>query len=123
MDKKNGIMDIQLWNYDSIGYKLRQDKSNRIKYNESLMTHAMLITGCHVEEGKEIPTRYCVENSWGKDSGKDGLYLMTQEYFEEYCYQIVVDLEDLPSKLAEKFTTEKEQPIVLPIWDPMGALA
>lgn len=123
MDKKNGIMDIQLWNYEAIGYKLNQDKANRIKYNESLMTHAMLITGCHVEDGKEIPTRYCVENSWGKDSGKDGLYLMTQEYFEEYCYQIVVDLEDLPTDLAEKFITEKENPIVLPIWDPMGALA
>ncbi|CAL9738582.1 cysteine proteinase 1, mitochondrial [Monosporozyma servazzii] len=123
MDKKNGIMDVQLWNYEAIGYKLTQDKANRIKYNESLMTHAMLITGAHVEEGKEIPTRYCVENSWGKDSGKDGLYVMTQEYFEEYCYQIVVDLEDLPTELAQKFSSKKEEPIVLPIWDPMGALA
>lgn len=123
MEKKNGIMDVQLWNYDAIGYKLNQDKANRIKYNESLMTHAMLITGAHVEDGKTIPTRYCVENSWGKDSGKDGLYLMTQEYFEEYCYQIVVDLEDLPTDLASKFTSKTEEPIVLPIWDPMGALA
>lgn len=123
MDKKNGVMDVQLWNYNAIGYNLKQDKANRIKYNESLMTHAMLINACHVPEGQDIPVRYSVENSWGKDSGEDGYYVMTQEYFEEYCYQIVVDMEDLPADLAEKFTTKKEEPIVLPIWDPMGALA
>lgn len=123
MDKKSGVMDVQLWNYEAIGYKSDLNKADRIKYNESLMTHAMLITACHVEEGSEIPIRYRVENSWGKDSGKDGLYVMTQEYFEEYCFQIVVDLEDLPVELANKFTEKKEKPIVLPIWDPMGALA
>ena len=125
MDKKTGVMDVQLWNYKAIGYNLAQDKENRIKYNESLMTHAMLIRACHVDASvsSEIPVRYRVENSWGKDSGKDGYYVMTQEYFEEYCFQIVVDPEDLPADLAAKFTSTTEQPIVLPLWDPMGALA
>ncbi|CCF56239.1 hypothetical protein KAFR_0A08050 [Kazachstania africana CBS 2517] len=123
MNKKFGVMDVQLWNYSDIGYNLNQTKEDRINYNESLMTHAMLINACHIEEGSEIPSRYRVENSWGKDSGKDGYYVMTQEYFEEYCFQIVVDLEDLSKELAEKFTSGKEEPIVLPIWDPMGALA
>lgn len=123
MDKKLGIMDTKLWNYDAIGYTLKQDKANRLRYNESLMTHAMLIKAVHVPEGEETPVRYLVENSWGKDSGKDGLYVMTREYFEEYCFQIVVDLEDLPSELASKFEDKKEEPILLPLWDPMGALA
>ena len=87
------------------------------------MTHAMLITGCHVDETSNLPIRYRVENSWGKDSGKDGLYVMSQEYFEEYCFQIVVDINELPEELALKFTSGKEEPIILPIWDPMGALA
>lgn len=125
MDKKNGVMDIQLWNYKAIGYDLKQDKQNRIKYNESLMTHAMLINACHLDESvsKDIPVRYRVENSWGKDSGKDGYYVMTQQYFEEYCFQIVVDLEDLPQELAKAFVSPSEPAIVLPLWDPMGALA
>lgn len=123
MNKEHGIMDIQLWNYEAIDYNLNQSKSSRIKYHESMMTHAMLIRACNVEEGEQLPSRYCVENSWGKDSGRDGLYLMTQEYFEEYCFQIVVDLDELPKDLAEKFTSKEEKPIVLPIWDPMGALA
>lgn len=123
MDKKTGVMDIELWNYPAIGYNLPQQKASRIRYHESLMTHAILITGCHVDETSKLPLRYRVENSWGKDSGKDGLYVMTQKYFEEYCFQIVVDINELPKELASKFTSGKEEPIVLPIWDPMGALA
>ncbi|CCH58857.1 hypothetical protein TBLA_0B00120 [Henningerozyma blattae CBS 6284] len=123
MDKKNGIMDIDLWSYKLIDYNLKQDKASRIRYNESLMTHAMLISAAHVDETTGKPVRYRVENSWGKDSGKDGMYLMTQEYLEEYAFQIVVDLDDLPEDLASKFTSKEEKPIVLPIWDPMGALA
>ncbi|EDO15420.1 hypothetical protein Kpol_1015p10 [Vanderwaltozyma polyspora DSM 70294] len=122
MEKKFGIMDVDLWNYKSIGYELNQSKASRIRYNESLMTHAMLITGAHVDETTNKPVRYRVENSWGKDSGKDGLYVMTQKYFEEYSFQIVVDIDSLPKDLSDKFIN-KEEPIVLPIWDPMGALA
>ncbi|KAL3233876.1 Cysteine proteinase 1, mitochondrial [Nakaseomyces bracarensis] len=121
MDKKNGVMDVDLWNYHAIKYDLPQSKASRIRYHESLMTHAMLITAVHVDDAGK-PVRYQVENSWGKDSGKDGLYVMTQEYFEEYCYQIVVDIDELPEHLSKKFH-EKTNPIVLPIWDPMGALA
>lgn len=123
MEKKYGVMDTELWNYEAVGYTLGQSKASRIRYNESLMTHAMLITGCHVDLESGKPVRYCVENSWGKDSGKDGLYLMTQKYFEEYSFQIVVDINYLPDELSSKFTDKNEEPIVLPIWDPMGALA
>ncbi|AQZ14616.1 LAP3 (YNL239W) [Zygosaccharomyces parabailii] len=123
MDRKFGVMDTQLWNYEAIGYELKQSKESRIRYGESLMTHAMLITGAHLDESTGAPLRYRVENSWGKDSGKEGSYVMTQEYFEEHCFQIVVDIDELPAELASKFTDKKEKPIVLPLWDPMGALA
>lgn len=123
MDRKAGVMDTQLWNYEAIGYELNQCKESRIRYGESLMTHAMLITGAHVDESSGAALRYRVENSWGKDSGKEGSYVMTQEYFEEHCFQIVVDIDELPAELASKFTDAEEKPIVLPLWDPMGALA
>lgn len=123
MDKKNGIMEINLWNYKAIDYNLNQDKKSRIEYGESLMTHAMLITAAHVDEKTDKPIRYKVENSWGKDSGKDGFYVMTQNYFEEYAFQIVVDYDQLTPELKKILDTQIEKPIVLPIWDPMGALA
>lgn len=123
MNKKFGIMDLQSWNYEAIGYHLKQSKEARIRYGDSLMTHAMLITGVHVDESTGKPLRYRVENSWGKDSGKEGSYVMTHEYFEQYSFQIVADIDQLPQELAKKFHDEQEKPILLPLWDPMGALA
>ena len=60
------------------------------------------------------------QNSWGKDAGKDGYYIMSDKWFDEFTYQVVVD---------EKYLTDEErkqleqEPIVLEPWDPMGSLA
>lgn len=118
MNKKKGIMDVDLFDYQLIGFKNSQSKASRVLYHESLMTHAMLITGVSLDDNGK-PVRYRVENSWGKDSGIDGYYIMTQDYFEQYCYQIVVDIDEIEE---HKALLDKE-PIVLPLWDPMGALA
>jgi bleomycin hydrolase len=119
MHRKRGIMDVDFFQYDdAFGFKQNQEKASRVKYGESLMTHAMVITGVNIgEDGK--PNRYRVENSWGKDSGLDGYYIMTQEYFEEWCYQVVVDKDEI----AEYAQLLAKKPIELPLWDPMGALA
>jgi bleomycin hydrolase len=119
MHRKRGIMDVDFFQYDdAFGFKQNQEKASRVKYGESLMTHAMVITGVNIgEDGK--PNRYRVENSWGKDSGLDGYYIMTQEYFEEWCYQVVVDKDEI-AEYAQLLT---KKPIELPLWDPMGALA
>jgi bleomycin hydrolase len=117
-DKKSGIMDIHLWDHKLVGYEPTQAKADRLKYHQSLMTHAMVITGVHLEDGK--PVRWRVENSWGDEVGQKGYFTMTHHYFKEYVYQVVVDKKDLP-ELA-KYLDDKE-PIVLPPWDPCGALA
>lgn len=117
MNKKKGIMDVDLWDYKLIGYEPKQEKASRLVYHQSLMTHAMVITGVHLEHGK--PVRYRVENSWGADSGNKGYYVMTQEYFEQYCYQIVVEKAEIPEHVA----LLEGKPIVLPPYDPCGALA
>ena len=95
------------------------DKAARLDYGESLMTHAMVFQGVNFNgEGK--PTLWRVENSWGKDHGHDGYDLMTDDWFSEYVYQVVVD---------RKYLTEDElaaydsDPTPLAPWDPMGALA
>jgi len=119
MNKKKGIMDVDLFDYQLIGFKNSQSKASRVLYHESLMTHAMLITGVSLDDNGK-PTRYRVENSWGKDSGIDGYYIMTQDYFEQYCYQIVVDVDEIE---GEHKAILEQEPIILPLWDPMGALA
>lgn len=61
-----------------------------------------------------------VENSWGKDNGKDGFFVMSDEWFNQFIYQVVVN----KKYLSEEFLTILEKtPIELEPWDPMGSLA
>lgn len=123
MDKTRGIMDLDLWDFQLLGYDIdTMSKKDRVVYGHSLMTHAMLITGVHVDENGK-PVRYRVENSWGTKSGKDGYYVMTQEYLEEYVYQIVVEKDELAALDIDASILDSKDHIVLPPYDPMGALA
>jgi bleomycin hydrolase len=94
------------------------DKADRLAYHETLMTHAMLFTGVDVLDGKT--RRWRVENSWGSERGKDGFYTMNDSWFDEYVFEIAARRSELPAELQQALDTK---PIVLPAWDPMGALA
>ena len=94
-------------------------KAERLDFGESLMTHAMAITGVDLDKSGK-PIRWKVENSWGKDVGNDGYYVMSDEWFEEYAYQILLNKKYFTKKQAEQF---EQEPIVLKPWDPMGSLA
>ena len=95
------------------------DKAARLDYGESLMTHAMVFQGVNFDaDGK--PALWRVENSWGKDHGHDGYDLMTDDWFSEYVYQVVVDKKYLT---GEERAAYESEPIELAPWDPMGALA
>lgn len=120
MDKNRGIMDEDLYTYGLINFKSEQSKASRITYKQSLMTHAMTLTGVHLDKDGN-PVRWRVENSWGKDSGQNGYYVMDHQYFKDYVYQVVVDKSQLLQ--AHKEILESKTPVVLPPWDPMGALA
>jgi len=94
------------------------DKAARLTFHESAMTHAMLFTGVDVLDG--APRRWRVENSWGADRGKDGFYTMNDPWFDQYVFEIAARRSALPAELQAALDAE---PIVLPAWDPMGALA
>lgn len=121
MDKKRGIMDEKLFNYKLINFETTQGKASRIEYKQSLMTHAMVLTAVHLDELGN-PVRWRVENSWGKDSGQNGYYVMDHQYFKDYVYQVVVDKSQLLSGHRQVLDDQKNV-VVLPPWDPMGALA
>ena len=94
------------------------NKAMRLEYGQTAMTHAMVFTGVDVENGK--PRKWRVENSYGKTVGDNGFYLMNDSWFDEYMFEIAAPKNYLtPERLAEF----KNEPIVLPPWDPMGALA
>ena len=61
-----------------------------------------------------------MENSWGEEKDKPGYLMMTDSWFSEYVYEVVVDKKYVP---ADIMAVLKQDPVVLPAWDPMGSLA
>ena len=112
-------MDAALFDYQAaLGVPFQLSKAERLDYGESRMTHAMVFTGVNVVDGQ--PNRWKVENSWGKDPGHDGYFVMSDGWFDEYLYQVVVRKDYLPAPLRAALSLP---PVVLQPWDPMGALA
>lgn len=118
-DSKSGIMDTALYDYSlAFNVSLNMDKAQRLKTGESQMTHAMVLTAVQVENGKSV--RWRVQNSWGEAAGEKGWFVMSDVWMDEFCYQVVVDPSFVPKEIREVLNKE---PVVLPLWDPMGALA
>ena len=118
-----GLWDAELYDYEAIyDTPLTLEKSDRLQYHQTFMTHAMLFTGVDVveEDDQQIPRRWRVENSWGEDNGRKGFYRMNDNWFDEYMFEIAARKDYLP---AELHAALDEEPIVLPAWDPMGSLA
>jgi len=116
-----GVMDMELFNYELFyGTNFDLDKAGRLEYGDSQMTHAMLITGVDLDS-KNRPIKWRVENSWGNKNGDKGYHIMSDSWFDEYNYEIVVHKSYLPDDLVKIYETKN--PVKLPPWDPMGALA
>ena len=119
LHRSGGIWDANMYEvqemYD-VGAKL--DRSDRLLYQDSLMTHAMLFTGVDVVD--DYPRRWRVENSWGDDGGEKGFYLMQDNWFDEYMYEVAIHKDRLPKEIVD---IGLQKPTPLPPWDPMGALA
>ena len=121
LHRSHGIMDIDLFDFDLFyDTKFTMDKATRLEYGESKMTHAMLFTGVDLDLNGN-PVKWRVENSWGDRNGEKGFYIMSDKWFDEFLYEVVVDKKYLDDQYVELY--EKEEAQLLPPWDPMGALA
>ncbi|XP_069471358.1 bleomycin hydrolase [Ambystoma mexicanum] len=120
---KLGINDMNVFNHELLfGLSVKHlNKAERLIFGDSLMTHAMALTAVTEKEAEEGAfEKWRVENSWGDDRGNKGYLIMTDEWFSEYVYEVVVDKKYLSEDVLEVL---KQEPIILPAWDPMGALA
>ncbi|HEL1716741.1 TPA: aminopeptidase C [Streptococcus suis] len=119
-NRQTGIMATNTYDFSSgLGIHFHQDKAGRLDYSESLMTHAMVLTGVDLDENEQ-PLKWKVENSWGDKVGDKGYFVASDSWMDEYTYQIVVRKEFLTQ---EELAAYQAQPQVLAPWDPMGALA
>ena len=115
LDRKRGIADLGNFDYESLmGVTFGMDKKERILTHASGSTHAMTLIAVDLKDGQ--PQKWMVENSWGADSGYRGNIIMTDEWFNEYMFRLVVEKKYVP---ADVMALMNQKPILLPAWDPM----
>ena len=118
-ETKLGIMALNTYDYAKLfDTDLEMTKAQALDYGQSMMDHAMVLTG--VDLVNDQPTKWKVENSWGPKVGTKGYFVMSDDWMDKYCYQIVVNKKYLSDKLKQ---AQAQKPIVLKPWDPMGTLA
>ena len=118
-NRQDGLLTMDAYDFSAMDLDFTQDKASRLDYSESLMTHAMVLTGVDLDAaGNSL--KWKVENSWGEKVGKKGYFTASDAWMDEYTYQIVVRKEFLT---AEELAAYEAEPEVLLPWDPMGALA
>jgi len=118
-DRTTGFWDARLFDYEGVyGVDMGLTKAEAMELGETAMNHAMLFTGIDIVDDK--PRRYRVENSWGDERSDKGFDTMNDSWFDEHVFEVTVPKADLPADLLAALDKE---PIVLPLWDPMGSLA
>ena len=115
LDRKKGVADLANFDYESLlGVDFTMDKKQRIQTHASGSSHAMTLIAVDLKDGK--PLKWMVENSWGETAGYKGNIMMTDEWFDEYMFRLVVEKKYLPADLLSLLDQE---PVELPAWDPM----
>ena len=113
---KKGTLDIANFDYESLfDVEFPMNKEQRVRTFASGSSHAMTLIAVDLdEEGNS--RKWMVENSWGAKSGWHGNLIMTDEWFEEYMFRVVVNKKYIP---AETLKLLEQKPVMLPSWDPM----
>lgn len=117
-NRQKGLLDLNNFDYGSLmGTEFGMDKKQRIETFTSGSAHAMTL--CAVDLDKEgNPKKWLVENSWGANNGWQGHLIITDEWFDEYSFRLVVERKYVPARILDILDLN---PIMLPPWDPMFA--
>ena len=118
LDSKRGTLDLNNYDYASLmGTTFGMDKKQRIQTFASGSSHAMTLMAVDLDANGK-PKKWMVENSWGAEAGYQGHLIMTDEWFNEYMFRLVVEKKYVPASVLDIL---KQKPIRLPAWDPMFA--
>jgi bleomycin hydrolase len=113
--RSKGTLDIANFDYESLmGVTFGMDKKQRVMTHASGSSHAMTLIAVDIVNGE--PVKWMVENSWGPNSGYKGCLIMTDEWFEEYMFRLVVEKKYVPEDVLKMLD---QTPVQLPAWDPM----
>lgn len=115
--ERKGYLDDKMLDLDNLfDSSFAFDKGESLIFRISSSTHAMVLVGVNLDkDGK--PNRWKVENSWGNDLGKNGIFIMSDSWFDRFVYGIVVKKKFVSEKILK--ANEKEA-ILLPFYSPIG---
>ena len=115
MNKDRGTLDVNNYDYDALfGVDFGMDKKMRIQTYESGSTHGMALVGVDINDEKT--EKWLLENSWGNSGFDNGYLIMTDEWFNEYMFRLVVNKKFIDTETLEIL---EQEAILLPPWDPM----
>lgn len=115
---KTGVLDPDNYDYASLmGTDFPMDKADRIRTFASASSHAMTLMAVDIDKSGK-PRKWMVENSWGPSAGYNGHLIMTDKWFDEYMFRLVVEKKYVPAKTLKLL---KQTPEKLPAWDPLFA--
>ena len=116
LDSKEGLLAIDNYDYESLfGIKFGMNKKQRILTRQRGSSHGMALVAVDIDKNDKI-TKWQLENSWGSTSGHNGYLTMTDEWFDQYMFRVVILKKFVNDKTLKIL---KEKAIKLPPWDPM----
>lgn len=118
-NRKSGVLSLQNYDYESLlGTDFKMDKRERVMTHASGSSHAMTMVAVDIDQNsKDLKVnKWMVENSWGAASGHKGHMIMTDEWFNEYMFRLVIKKCYVDQKYLDML---KQKPTMLPAWDPM----
>ncbi len=116
LDRKRGFLDVDNYDYGMLyGTTFPMDKADRIATFDSGSTHAMTLTAVDLDENGQ-PKKWKVENSWGAAYGQQGCLIMTDRWFNEYTFRLVVDNKYVPADILK---AAQQKPVMVVPEDPL----
>ena len=119
LDRKRGYLALDNFDYGSLfATSFPMNKAERISTFDSGSTHAMTLTAVDLDANGK-PVKWKVENSWGPDNGFSGCFIMTNDWFNEYMFRLVVNKKYASEQLLKEFD---QKPTMLTPDDPLFQL-
>ncbi len=116
LDRKRGFLDLDNYDYGTLfGTSFPMNKAERISTFDSGSTHAMTLTAVDLDANGK-PIKWMVENSWGPTNGHNGYLIMTNPWFNEYTFRLVIDKKYVPENILKAYD---QKPIMLTPDDPL----
>jgi len=112
-DKKSGILDTRLYNYEDTLNLKTLSKEEALNLYDISMHHVMTFTGVNLIDNKS--QRWKIEDSYGNKEKVNGYYIMNDNFFDEFVLSVVIDRKYLTE---EQLKLLEQEPIDFDIEEP-----